>query len=104
VFRSGRLTTRAYTHGGEDELTRWLVGLGGTAVSLLVLLHAGLLAFVVYEVTWEVLSYTPMTTDFAAWYARVSNLSLVVLAGLAAYGFWATCRHRLLFATDDSGD
>ena len=70
------------------------VGKAVVAASLLVLLRAGLLGFVAFNLVEQVLIYMPVTTDFSAWYAGISTMSLLLIASLASYGFWAACRHR----------
>ncbi len=82
--------TALYQHSGEYEPLRWAVGAVFTLLGLLMLLRVGPLAFVVFEVAFEVLVYMPVTTDLSAWYAGISTLSLAFLIGLAVYGFLAT--------------
>jgi hypothetical protein len=81
-----------YPHAGDYSPVRWSMSVAFAVVSVLIILRAGPLAFVVFEVAFEVLVYMPVTTDFTAWYAPVSNMSLLVVVGLAVYGFWAACR------------
>jgi serine/threonine-protein kinase len=85
-----------YQHGGTYAPVSCLVGLAYALVSILVLLRAGLLGFVAFNLVEEVLVYMPLTTDRTAWYAGVSTTSLLFVAALATYGYWAACRHRLL--------
>ena len=82
-----------YAHGGDYLPVRAASGLLFAVVNVLVL-RVGLLAFIAFNVTEEVLIYMPVTTDFSAWYAGVSAASLLLVAGLAAYGVWAACRTR----------
>lgn len=88
-----------YAHGGDYLLVRAACGLLFAVVNLLVL-RVGLLAFIAFNVTEEVLIYMPVTTDFSAWYAGISTASLLLVAGLATYGVWAACRHRSLPAPE----
>lgn len=39
------------------------------------------------DYTISILVQLPLTTDPSAWYARTSALGLLVILGLAAYGF-----------------
>lgn len=78
-----------YAHGGDYPVVIGLVGLAFAAASLFVLLRAGLLGFVAFNLVEQVLIYMPVTTDLSAWYAGVSALSLALLVGFAAYGSWA---------------
>jgi serine/threonine-protein kinase len=59
-------------------------------LGLFILLRFGFLAYVAYNVTVGILVEMPVTTDLSAWYASISTLSLLILAGLAVYGFLAT--------------
>jgi hypothetical protein len=61
------------------------------AVNLLVL-RAGLLAYLAFNFAEEALIYMPVTTDFSAWYAGVSTTSRLLVAGMAGYGLWAASR------------
>ncbi len=86
-----------YAHGGEYPPVRVVAALVFAVVNILVL-RVGLLTFIAFNVTEEVLIYLPVTIRFSAWYAGVSTMSLLLVAGLATYGFWAACRHRALDA------
>ncbi|MCI0460730.1 MAG: serine/threonine protein kinase [Gemmataceae bacterium] len=83
---------------------RGLTSLSYAAVALMLLLRTGLLAYVAFVVAEQVLRFLPMTTDLSAWYAGVSTLSLLTVAGLAMYGCWAACRNQPLFAPPSDTD
>ncbi len=88
-----------YAHGGDYLPVRVVVCLIFALVNLLVL-RVGLLAFIAFNLTEEVLIYMPVTTDFSAWYSGVSTLSLLLVASLAAYACWVACGQRSLDATE----
>ena len=67
------------------------------ALSLLVLIRFGLLALYVYNVYFAMLSVLPVTLDFSRWYIGRSLFLLLVLIGLAVYGFRAALAGRAAF-------
>ena len=72
---------------GKDA---WLEILGSLifyGLGLFILLRFGFLAYVGYCFTKLMLDDMPVTTDLSAWYATVSTLTLLIIAGLALYGF-----------------
>jgi len=75
-----------------------LAGLGFAALGLVLLFRAGLLAYIAFHFAADLLTYLPLTTDLSAWYANVSTLGLLTVAGLAVYGFWCACGRQPLFA------
>ena len=67
------------------------------ALSLIVLIRFGLLALFVFNVYWSLLSILPVTPDFSRWYIGRSLFLLLVLVGLAVYGFRAALAGRAAF-------
>ena len=84
-----------YAHGGDYLPVRVVACLLFAFVNLLVL-RVGLVAFIAFNLTEEVLIYMPVTTDFSAWYTGVSTLSLLLVASLGVYGCGAACSQRSL--------
>jgi hypothetical protein len=83
-----------YQHGGAHLPVALLVGIMYATASLLVLLRAGLLGFIAFNLGEQVLVYLPVSTDFSAWYAGVSTLSLLFVGGLAACASWTACKRE----------
>lgn len=83
-----------FAHGGDCLLVSALVGLAFALAQLLVLLRAGLVGFIAFNVAEQVLVYMPVTTDLSTWYSGVSTLSLLLVAALAGWGYWAACGRR----------
>ena len=67
------------------------------ALSLIVLLRFGLLALFVFNVYSSLLSALPVTLDFSRWYIGRSLFLVLILIGLAAYGFRAALAGRAAF-------
>jgi len=67
------------------------------ALSLIVLVRFGLLALFVFNVYSSLLSLFPVTLDFSRWYFGRSLFLLLVLIGLAVYGFRAALAGRAAF-------
>jgi len=67
------------------------------ALSLIVLVRFGLLALFVFNVYSSLLSLFPVTLDFSRWYIGRSLFLLLVLIGLAVYGFRAALAGRAAF-------
>jgi len=66
-------------------------------VFTLVLRRYGLLAGVVGAYWISLLGSTPLTMDLASWYAAPTLMALVVLGGLAVFGFRVTLAGRPAF-------
>ena len=69
-----------------------------SVVFLIVLFRFGLLPTFVSYIVAGVLTAYPMTTDASAWYAGYTLLALLVVAGIAAYGFRVALPGRALQA------
>jgi len=67
------------------------------ALSLIVLIRFGLLALFVFNLYFFLLSLFPVTLDFSRWYIGRSLFLLLVLIGLAVYGFRAALAGRAAF-------
>jgi hypothetical protein len=66
------------------------------AAHVLVIIRFGLLAFVV-TLFLRLSTYSSATTSWTAWHGQPGLIMLVVVALLAAYGFWAATAGRPLF-------
>jgi len=67
------------------------------ALGLIVLIRFGLLAVFVFNVYYILLSTLPVTINFSRWYIGRSLFLLVLLIGLAVYGFRAALAGRPVF-------
>ena len=70
-----------------------------TAIYLLVMLRAGLLAGVASLYCFLLLEATPLTLEFSAWYADRTLATLVLLGGLLVYGFRVSLGGKPLFGS-----
>ena len=67
------------------------------ALGLIVLIRFGLLAVFVFNVYYILLSTLPVTINFSRWYIGRSLFLLLLLIGLAVYGFCAALAGRPVF-------
>ncbi len=67
---------------------------------LFTLTRFGLLALTVMFYFLGLFQMFPMTSDFSAWYAGPTILPLVVMIGLAAYGFYLSLAGRPRVSAD----
>lgn len=67
------------------------------ALGLIVLIRFGPLAVFVFNVYYILLSTLPVTINFSRWYIGRSLFLLVLLIGLAVYGFRAALAGRPVF-------
>jgi Protein kinase domain len=67
------------------------------ALTLIGLIRFGLLALFVFELYYLLLSTLPVTLDFSRWYISRSLFFLLLLIGLAVYGFRAALAGRPVF-------
>jgi hypothetical protein len=67
------------------------------ALSLIILIRFGLLALFVFNAYYFLMSLLPVTLDFSRWYIGRSLFLLLVLIGLAVYGFRAALAGRAVF-------
>lgn len=69
-----------------------------SALSMICLIRFGLLALYVFNVYVGLLTVLPVTLDFSRWYIGRSLFLLLVLIGLAVYGFRAALAGRPAFS------
>jgi uncharacterized membrane protein len=72
----------------------------GAAVACLftfVLLRFGFLSAVVAAWVMDVLSLSPVTTSFSAWFAGIGQAAMLLVVALAIYAFRTTLAGRSLF-------
>src|SRR5439155_1258858 len=79
----------------------WIFPVLGGALLTLTAMRFGLLPLVAALFTGDILIRIPLTLDVGEWYATPSNWSLVGLAGLAAFAFYASRAGRPLFGNLD---
>jgi MFS family permease len=84
---------------GPEPNVNWIFGLSTAAIMLFVLLRFGLLAFVMLEFFNQSLSFFPFTPDLNSWNSGVSQLTLLILAGLILYGFFTSLGGRQVFSS-----
>jgi hypothetical protein len=91
------LTVLNLGSSGENFWVALPFALISVALSLFVLIRFGLLALYVFNVYSSLLTLLPVTLDFSRWYIGRSLLLLLVLIGLAVYGFRAALAGRAAF-------
>ena len=67
------------------------------AVHLLLIFRFGLLALVVEQLFFNLLSLFPITTQLSAWYSGIGIAGLVVLLAMALYAFHTSLGGQPLF-------
>lgn len=72
---------------GEDPVVEWAVGFLKALMFLLALYRGGLLSVAVALYVGFIVLEAPLTLDLQAWYASRALPTLLVVAGLALYGF-----------------
>jgi serine/threonine-protein kinase len=82
--------------GGQPTVILALVA-GGVALAFGVLLRFGIFALVTMFYTFLVLDLFPLTTDLTRPYVGTSVVLLAAIAGLSAYGFYASRGREPLF-------
>jgi len=75
------------------------IGLVFWSAVLFVLVRFGLLALAAW-IFFGTGDLVAPTTDLSAWYAGRTIVALLILGGLACYGFWISLAGRPLFARD----
>jgi serine/threonine-protein kinase len=88
-------TVTLSVHSG-NPLTTWPIILMGMILVVIVMIRFGLLAMVSFFFVRTLLS-EPITLNSTQWYFLPSLGVLGIVAGLAAYGFWAALAGRPLF-------
>ncbi len=66
-------------------------------LTILVATRFGIVALAVSFLSRDLLLSSPLTLDFSRWYAGRSLLVLLILAGLAIYGFRASLGGKAAF-------
>jgi hypothetical protein len=72
---------------GENILVEVPMAVAAGALTMLVAARYGLVALIVYQLTWDLLLAFPLTLDFSRWYAGRAMFAAAVFLGLAIYGF-----------------
>jgi hypothetical protein len=80
------IATYQLTTGANPALSWLTVGLGGAALSALVLVRVGLLAYATCLAAHSLLLYAPVTARFDAWYAEAGWFALGAVVALAVWG------------------
>jgi hypothetical protein len=83
---------------GENILVEVPMALGLAALTIFVATRFGIVALAVHFLSRVLLLQTPLTLDFSRWYAGRSVLVLMILAGLAFYGFQTSLGGKPAFA------
>jgi serine/threonine-protein kinase len=72
---------------GENIPVEVPMAVAAGALTMLVAARYGLVALIVYQLTWDLLLAFPLTLDFSRWYAGRAMFAAAVFLGLAIYGF-----------------
>jgi hypothetical protein len=75
----------------------WLFPLAQGILLAVVTVRSGLLTLAVARFVWYLLTRAPMTTDLSHWSAAASNWSVVLLAAIVCFGFYASRAGKPLF-------
>ena len=68
-----------------------------SSLAVFVMIRFGLLALVVNWVVYHILESFPLTTQGSVWYAGISLTGILLMAGLAFYGFYTSLGGRPVF-------
>lgn len=82
---------------GANPYASVTLGVIGTGFRLIIIFRVGLLAAVVGSFTSLLLYTYPMTFDLQSWYSTNTVLVLLVIGGLAVYGFRIALAGRPIF-------
>jgi hypothetical protein len=80
--------------GSEPPWAKGVSAVVFYALAFVLLLRFGFLAYLVCNLAGALFTNMPITLDVTAWYAVPSTMSLLVLAGLAVYGYMVATRGR----------
>ena len=86
--------------GPGDPVLNFLVNLCFIAIFWWLLFRFGLLSALVLFTVGNLLGELPLTHDFSAWYAGSTWMTLLVIAGLTAWGFYVALAGRPVFKDD----
>jgi len=89
---------------GENIAVEVPMVLAVGALTILVAARYGLVALVVYQLTWDVLLAFPLTLDFSRWYAGRGMIAAAVFLGLAVYGFRVSLGGKPAFGAVELGE
>ena len=85
--------------GGENFSVEFPMALVVAALFVAVLLRFGLLALAVAQFVFLLLESFPFTMDFSLWYAGRSLFALLIILGLAFYGFRTALAGQPIFGS-----
>ena len=85
---------------GENYAVELPAAFAFAAVSIFVAARFGILALTASTLTAVLLMGTPLTLDFSRWYAGRSFFVILVLAGIAFYGFWTSLGGKSPFGAE----
>ena len=86
--------------GGQavSSIANWYsVGLW-VAAMIALLTRCGLLVALVFLICWNLLLYSPITSDFSAWYANGTIFVMSIIAAICGYGFYRSLSGQKVFA------
>jgi serine/threonine-protein kinase len=81
----------------ENGSVSMIFGPTGAALYVVLLYRYGLLALLSSLFFFHLWVFFPITTEFSAWYAGDFVLALIMLVGLAAYGFYTSLGGQKVF-------
>ena len=84
------LVVAVINFGGENTVVDLPASLLGSALLVFVAVRFGILALYAAMVTERLFLICPLTFDFSHWYAGRSLFVLLLVVGLAFYGFWTS--------------
>ncbi len=85
--------------GGENFSVEFPMAVVVAVLSLTVLLRFGLLALVAAQYIFMIFESFPLTLNFSLWYAGRSTFALVVIVGLAFFGFRTALAGQPIFGS-----
>ena len=103
----GVVLTTAISNGGTAVSGGWvelLFVFAVIAASTVVLFRYGLLALAIALLIDDVATSIPLTPHLSAWWAGASTLTLMALAAMAAFGFYASRAGQPLFGAILTGE
>ncbi len=99
LFFTVFLNSSALFAGGPSVAIAFVGGLILNSLSVFLLIRLGLLALVAsFAVNIALQSY-PLTTQWSAWYSGISLAGILVMAGVAFYGFYTSLGGRPIFGS-----
>lgn len=89
----------AFAAASPSPVVSALVSVVTMTASVVLLIRFGLLALLASNLIGGILSVMPLTTDVSVWYAGTSFAGLLLVAGIAFYGFYTSLGGRPMFGT-----